>query len=58
LRTRPSTLNPFTEGVREALRGAVTRRRPPRLSPQARKRIADAQRKRWAEWRKQNSSQP
>jgi hypothetical protein len=49
LRSRRSTTNPYTAGVREALKGAVTRRRPPRLSPQARKRIAEAQRKRWAE---------
>jgi hypothetical protein len=34
-------------GVRGAVEGAVTRRRP-RLSPQARKRIGEAQRKRWA----------
>jgi hypothetical protein len=34
--------------VRAAVQRAVTRRRP-RLSPQARKRIAEAQRKRWAE---------
>jgi hypothetical protein len=46
LRTGRSAPN---EGVREALQGAVTRRRRPRLSPPARKRIAEAQRKRWAE---------
>lgn len=44
--------NPYTAGVRAAVAGAVTRRRRPRMSPEARKRIADAQRKRWAEWRK------
>jgi len=48
LRSGGSTPNPFSEGVRQALQGAVTRRRP-RLSLQARKRIAEAQRKRWAE---------
>ena len=59
LRQRRSTAapNPHTGGVRsavegvgEALEGAVTRRRP-KMSVQARKRIAEAQRKRWAEWR-------
>jgi hypothetical protein len=59
LRQRRSTAapNPYTAGVRsavagvrEALEGAVTRRRP-KMSTQARKRIAEAQRKRWAEWR-------
>jgi hypothetical protein len=48
LRPGRSALNPYTESVRKALEGAVTRRRP-RLSLQARKRIAEAQRKRWAE---------
>jgi hypothetical protein len=59
LRQRRSSAaaNPYTAGVRsavagvrEALEGAVTRRRP-KMSTQARKRIAEAQRKRWAEWR-------
>jgi hypothetical protein len=59
LRQRRSTAapNPYTAGVRsavagvrEALKGAVTRRRP-KMSRQARMRIAEAQRKRWAEWR-------
>src|SRR4030095_2057490 len=36
-------------GVRPAVEGAVTRRRP-KMSAEARKRIAEAQRKRWAEW--------
>jgi hypothetical protein len=49
LRTGRSAPNPFTEGVRQAVQGAVTRRRRPRLSPEARKRIAEAQRQRWAE---------
>jgi hypothetical protein len=48
LRSGRSAPNPYTAGVREAVQGAVTRRRP-RLSLQARKRIAEAQRKRWAE---------
>jgi hypothetical protein len=43
--------NPYTAGVRAAVAGAVTRRRRPRLSREARKRIADGQRKRWAEWK-------
>jgi hypothetical protein len=39
-------------GVRQAVEGAVTRRRERRnLSAEARKRIGDAQRKRWAEWK-------
>jgi hypothetical protein len=49
--------NPYTAGVRkavagvrEAVEGAVTRRRP-KMSAEARKRIAEAQRKRWAEWK-------
>jgi hypothetical protein len=48
LRAGRSAPNPFTAGVRAAVKGGVTRRRP-RLSLQARKRIAEAQRKRWAE---------
>jgi hypothetical protein len=48
LRSGRSVPNPYAAGVRQALRGAVTRRRRSRLSPQARKRIAEAQRKRWA----------
>jgi hypothetical protein len=47
LRTERSASNPFTEGVRAALKGAVTRRR--RFSAETRKRMAEAQRKRWAE---------
>src|SRR6476620_6187692 len=63
LRQRRSTAaaNPHTvgawnavAGVREALEGAVTRRRP-KMSPQGRQRIAQAQRKRWAEWRAKQS---
>jgi hypothetical protein len=59
LRQRRSTAapNPHTAGVRsavagvrKALEGGVTRRRP-KMSAQARKRIGDAQRKRWAEWK-------
>jgi hypothetical protein len=45
---RSSAPNPYTAGVRAAVEGAVMRRRP-RLSLEARKRIAEAQRKRWAE---------
>jgi hypothetical protein len=51
------TRNPYTAGVRSAVSGvrgaverAVTRRRA-RLSPEARRRIAEAQRKRWAAYR-------
>ena len=40
--------------MKEALEGAVTRRRP-KMSRQARKRIAEAQRRRWAEWRAKNA---
>jgi hypothetical protein len=54
--------NPYTTGVRSAVagvrgavEGAVTRRRP-RLSLEARKRIADAQRKRWAELKAKQAS--
>ena len=56
LRQRRSTAapSPYTGGVRKASEGAVTRRRP-KMSPQARKRIAEAQRKRWAEWRAKNA---
>jgi hypothetical protein len=43
--------NPYSTGVKSAVRGAVTRRPPRRMSRAARKRIAEAQRKRWAEWR-------
>jgi hypothetical protein len=49
LRSRRSAPNPYTAAVRAALRGAVTRHRTRRLSPQARKRMAEAQRRRWAE---------
>jgi hypothetical protein len=56
-RRSPGAPNPYTAGarsavggVRGALKGAVTRRRP-KMSRQARTRIAAAQRKRWAEWR-------
>jgi len=45
------TPNPYTAGVRSAVEGAVTRRRPRRMSREARKRIAEAQKKRWAEWK-------
>ena len=45
-------------GVRGAVEGAVTRRRRPKMSPQARKRIAEAQRRRWAEWRMKQANQP
>ncbi len=52
------TRNPYTAGVRSAVsgvraavEGAVTRRRA-RLSPEARRRIAEAQQKRWAEYRR------
>ena len=51
---RTRAQSPVTAGVRSAVEGAVTRRRRPRLSPQARKRIAEAQRKRWAKWRAKN----
>jgi hypothetical protein len=51
LRAGRSVANPYTAGVRAAVKGAVTRRRRPRLSLEARKHIAEAQRKRWAEWR-------
>jgi hypothetical protein len=62
LRQRLSTAaNPYMSavrsavaGVREAVEGAVTRRRP-KMSAQARKRIAAAQRKRWAKWRAKNA---
>src|SRR5688572_2875048 len=47
--------NPYTAGVRSAVAGAVTRRRSRRkLSREARKRIGDAQRKRWAAWKAKN----
>jgi len=59
LRTGRSASNPHTAGVRRAVagvrravEGAVTRRRP-KMSAEARKRIAEAQRKRWAEWKAQ-----
>jgi hypothetical protein len=61
LRGAPSgqPANPYTPGVRRAVagvrpavEGAVTRRRP-KMSAEARKRIAEAQRKRWAEWKAQ-----
>jgi hypothetical protein len=58
LRRGRSAPNPFTEGVRQAVQGAVTRRRRPKMSASARKRIAEAQRKRWAEWRKKNKGKP
>jgi hypothetical protein len=52
------TSNPYTAGVRAAVSGvraaverAVTRRRA-RFSPEARRRIAEAQRKRWAAYRR------
>jgi hypothetical protein len=48
--------NPYTAGVRGAVEGAVTRQRRPPLSLQARKRIARAQRKRWAEWKAKQAS--
>jgi hypothetical protein len=67
LRDVPSTPapNPYTAGVRRAVSGvraavadAVTRRRF-KMSREARKRIAAAQRKRWAEWRtKQAAGEP
>ena len=48
--------NPYTAGVRSAVEGAVTRRRSRRkLSREARQRIGDAQRKRWAEWKARNA---
>jgi hypothetical protein len=59
LRNRRSTAAPnsHTAAVRSAVagvtgvvEGAVTRRRPT-MSRQARQRIAEAERKRWAEWR-------
>jgi len=57
LRQGRSTTNPYTagvrtavSGVREAVEGGVTRRRP-KMSLEARERIAAAQRKRWAEWK-------
>jgi hypothetical protein len=56
LRSGGSTPNPFSEGVRQAVQGAVTPRRP-RLSLQARKRIAEAQRKRWAELKAKQANQ-
>jgi len=46
--------NPYTAGVRSAVAGAVTRRRRPGMSREARKRIAEAQRKRWELWRAKN----
>ena len=49
-----ATPNPYTAGVRSAVAGAVTPGRRPRMSREARKRIADAQRKRWAAWRADN----
>src|SRR5688500_13400867 len=64
LRRSRAATNPYTAGVRgavagvrEAVEGAVTRRRRPKMSPQARKSIAEAQRKRWAEWRKKKSTE-
>jgi len=59
LRTGRSATNPFSEGVRQTVEGAVTRGRRPKMSASARKRIAEAQRRRWAEWRvKQSSTTP
>jgi hypothetical protein len=59
-RSRPAT-NPYTagvrgavSGVRQAVEGAVPRRRF-KMSRASRKRIAEAQRKRWAEWRKNSN---
>jgi hypothetical protein len=51
LGTGRSATNPFTESVRQAVQGAVTRRRRRLMSREARNRIAEAQRKRWAEWK-------
>jgi hypothetical protein len=50
LRARRSAPNPASEGVRQALQGAVTRRRP-QLSAAARRRISEAQKARWAKHR-------
>jgi hypothetical protein len=47
---QPANPNPYSAGVRQAIQGAVTRRRP-KLSAEARRRIAEAQRKRWAAWK-------
>ena len=54
--------NPYTAGVRsavagvrEAVQGAVTRRRS--LSPEARKRISDAQKRRWANHKAERSAE-
>ena len=58
---RVPTGNPYTSdveravaGVPRAIAGAVTRRRRPRMSREARERIGEAQRKRWKEWRAKN----
>jgi len=54
---RSTTTNPYTAGVRRAVagvrdaaEGAVARRRR-KMPAEARRRIAVAQRKRWAQWR-------
>jgi hypothetical protein len=51
LRTRRSSTSSPPTVSGGAVRGTLTRRRRRPLSAQARKRIEDAQRKRWAEWR-------
>jgi hypothetical protein len=50
--------NPYTAGVRAAVagvrpavEGAVTRRRPRKMSAAGRRRIAEAAKRRWANWR-------
>jgi hypothetical protein len=56
LRSGRSAPNPYTAGVRAAVQGAVTRRRP-WLSLQARQRIAEAQRRRWAELKSKRANE-
>jgi hypothetical protein len=51
LRRGRTSTNPFSEGVKKTAQGAVTPRRRRKMSASARKRIAEAQRKRWVEWR-------
>jgi hypothetical protein len=50
LRKGPLAAGNPTAGVRGDVEGLSDRRRP-KMSREARKRIAEAQRKRWAEWK-------
>ena len=63
LRRTSTPANPYTAGVksavagvRGAVKGAVRRRRRFKMPLEARQRIAEAQRKRWADWKAQRSA--